>query len=235
MKLKKVTALLLATSMVLSSVSVASFADEEIVDFGVEYQSEDNASEEVANFGGDLVEEEANDGEDAGDDVSFSDEIIEDDTVVEDEYVEDIADAGADLAFVEDEPVVQEDAASAEEDLSDYINEMSLDQEVADAEADYANAVTVTAYLYGTDQTGTAAANTVTYGDDPASFPVYTEIDITGGTPRYYDPSGQEISAADFNAAKNCVQVTLTADEITGDVSPFDKSFAELATAAGFE
>ena len=41
MKLKKVTALLLATSMVLSSVSVASFADEEIVDFGAEYQSED--------------------------------------------------------------------------------------------------------------------------------------------------------------------------------------------------
>ena len=131
--------MLLATSMVLSSVSVAPvLADEEIVDFGVEYQSEDNASEEVANFGGDLVEEEANDGEDAGDDVSFSDEIIEDDTVVEDEYVENVADAGADLAFVEDEPVVQEEDASVQEDLSDYINEMSLDQDVASAEENYA-------------------------------------------------------------------------------------------------
>ena len=147
--------------MVLSSVSVAPvLADEEIVDFGVEYQSEDNASEEVANFGGDLVEEEANDGEDAGDDVSFSDEVIEDDTVVEDEYVENVADAGADLAFVEDEPVVAEDNASAEENLSDYINEMSLgeslDEQVADADADYATSVTVNSYIYGLNVAGDA-------------------------------------------------------------------------------
>jgi hypothetical protein len=46
MKLKKVTALLLATSMVVSSVSVASFADELV--FEEEAVAVDNAGEEAS-------------------------------------------------------------------------------------------------------------------------------------------------------------------------------------------
>jgi hypothetical protein len=213
MKLKKVTALLLATSMVLSSVSVGTFADELV--FEDEYAVTAEAGEDEAYFGEDVVEEEATEDDGASDELFFADEVIDEtagDVVVEDEYVEDVVNDAVDYAFVE------EDAPAAEENLSDYINEMaldeSLDEQVADDEAAYAVDTTVTVSLSTTANdplwglqtdnvapVGTPETNPAVfiYGQDPSKLPVYraiqvgTDTGLYGGNPEYeiYDADGQ--------------------------------------------
>jgi hypothetical protein len=127
MKLKKVTALLLATSMVLSSVNVAPiFAEEpEQVDFFIE---EDAGSEEDASvnadFGGEeaLVVEEAPVVEDA------PDQIIE-----EENYVED---ASQDVFLTE---VAEEPVSDDVQQILDLVEEDVNISETAAANSDYAN------------------------------------------------------------------------------------------------
>ena len=86
MKLKKVTALLLATSMVLSSVSVGTFADELI--FEPEVSATTEAGEDEAYFGDDVVTgDEQNEEDSASDETFFADEVIEDDQVNDDVIV----------------------------------------------------------------------------------------------------------------------------------------------------
>jgi hypothetical protein len=140
MKLKKVTALLLATSMVLSSVSVASFADELI--FEEEYSVTEVSDEDETYFGDETVDEVATTEEDTGfeDEALFGDETIDDeasdDTVVEDVFVEDLADEGSDLAIEEENADVFEAIENAEDTSTAYADvefaitgDMSYDKE----------------------------------------------------------------------------------------------------------
>jgi hypothetical protein len=143
MKLKKVTALLLATSMVLSSVSVASFADDELI-FEPEVSVTTEAGEDEAYFGDDVVTgDEQNEEDSASDETFFADEVIEDDQVNDDVIAEDTADDQEAYAFEEDasvdEPIVDgnEDiyAAIAGEDVS--YDEYSAPASIPDVEKTY--------------------------------------------------------------------------------------------------
>jgi hypothetical protein len=176
MKLKKVTALLLATSMVLSSVSVASFADELVFEDEV-VATEDNAGEEVS-FDDVVFEDAAEEEADYSDEV-FVDEVVEEDTVavdevfyeevVEEQPVEEQADPNADIyaALAGDEEVVNEDVVV--EDIAD-------EQTVTD-EADYATAVTAT--LAVTEYTNGVTADAPVFNFVGA--PAGTTIEFEGG------------------------------------------------------
>jgi hypothetical protein len=98
MKLKKVTALLLATSMVLSSVSVASFADELVFEEEV-VSTEDNAGE-VVSF----------------DEVAFEDDTAED----EEDSVEDV--------FTEDDGVIDEVVTADDSALEEVAEEQPTEE-----------------------------------------------------------------------------------------------------------
>ena len=94
--------MLLATSMVLSSVSVASFADDELI-FEPEVSATTGAGEDEAYFGDDVVTgDEQNEEDSASDETFFADEVIEDDQVNDDVIAEDTADDQEAYAFGED-------------------------------------------------------------------------------------------------------------------------------------
>ena len=105
--------------MVLSSVSVGTFADELI--FEPEVSATTEAGEDEAYFGDDVVTgDEQNEEDSASDETFFADEVIEDDQVPDDVIAEDSA---ADLeAYAFEEPIVDgnEDiyAAIANEEVS---------------------------------------------------------------------------------------------------------------------
>jgi hypothetical protein len=136
MKLKKVTALLLATSMVLTSVNVAPiFADEEII-FGEELSVEDDASAD-ADFGDVVVEDGAAEEENTSADVAF-DDVIEDDTVAEEETY---ADEVVEDSYVEEE-VVAEDEALEEGAIPEEFEDVYAALESASEDAGYADEMT---------------------------------------------------------------------------------------------
>ena len=90
--------MLLATSMVLSSVSVGTFADELI--FEPEVSATTEAGEDEAYFGDDVVTgDEQNEEDSASDETFFADEVIEDDQVNDDVIAEDTADDALYYAF----------------------------------------------------------------------------------------------------------------------------------------
>jgi hypothetical protein len=113
MKLKKVTALLLATSMVLSSVSVASFADELVFEQEV---VEDSSSADEAYFGDDAVENEVT--EDTEDETVSEEEAFFDEVIEENPSVDEAVEAEA-YAFEED--VVAEPEADVNADIYEAI------------------------------------------------------------------------------------------------------------------
>ena len=134
MKLKKVTALLLATSMVLTSVNVAPiFADEEITFAEENYTVEDDASAD-ADFGDVVVEDEA-----PADDVVEGDTFVGDDLVAEGEsYIDEDT-------VVEDDGVI-DDAYAGNEDILAAVQA----SEDASYAADYNMTVTGEAFMeYG--------------------------------------------------------------------------------------
>jgi hypothetical protein len=152
MKLKKVTALLLATSMVVSSVSVAAFADELVFEDEI-VTVEDNAGDDVS-FDDVTFEDVAEDDADYSEDV-FEDEVVEDDVAVDEAFytedvvveelsAEDQADPNADVyaALADAEDVVTEDVVDGQTVAEDVV-----DGQTVTAETDLADAVPVTATL----------------------------------------------------------------------------------------
>ena len=103
MKLKKVTALLLATSMVISSVNVAPiFADEYIEEASFGTTEEASAEVDLSDDFG-VTEDASDEANTATEEESFFDEEITDE-VVEDENVEDVV--TEDEALVEEVPEI---------------------------------------------------------------------------------------------------------------------------------
>ena len=129
--------MLLATSMVLSSVSVGTFADELIFEPEVSVTTE--AGEDEAYFGDDVVTgDEQNEEDGAADETFFADEVIEDDQVNDDVIAEDTADDQEAYAF--EEPIVDgnEDiyAAIANDEVS-YEETVIADATIPDIEKVY--------------------------------------------------------------------------------------------------
>jgi hypothetical protein len=200
MKLKKVTALLLATSMVLSSVGVTTFADELV--FEDEYSATADAGEGEAYFGDDIVEEEATEDDAASDEAFFSDEVI-DETVIEDEYVEDVVVEDEAFAF---EDVTEVDVAVEDEANADIYEAIALDEQIADTEADYASfTVNVTPSV----NSASGVQGSIVYGEDPRDFSVYRLIGAT-----YYDSLGRVVAAP----AGNYVLLTYTGTSLPAEL-----------------
>ena len=126
--------------MVLSSVSVGTFADELI--FEPEVSATTEAGEDEAYFGDDVVTgDEQNEEDSASDETFFADEVIEDDQVNDDVIAEDTADDQEAYAFEEDvdEPIVDNSdvyEAIAGEDAS-YEETVIVDATIPDVEKVY--------------------------------------------------------------------------------------------------
>ena len=110
--------MLLATSMVLSSVSVAPVLAADEVIFEEVGSGQESASDEVS-FGDDFVVEEQNEEDGAAEQEAFFDEVIEDDQVTDDVIAEDTADDQEAYAF--EEPIVDGNAFVGNEDVLEAI------------------------------------------------------------------------------------------------------------------